>query len=349
MKKLIIAAALVVSTAALSQNQVIDLLRPSPWTIGIAIGKWIITDQKKIYYVEVVGEGSDIESARQHAFRMAVERAVGTVVSRETEAVNAQLRRDEIITYAAGYVQDYTVVDQRRVDHNVQVQMKVWVSHSAISNRLLNVSRDNGSVEGSKISEQINSVQRERQSADRLLSTVLADYPRRAFDITLAPTRVVLTDQRRGELQISFVVRWNQQYVASIDEVLQSIKQKSDCGKWYKQCNQAKAIKITGTNPSYFDDTVAYDLMHKEMVISRPQLLVSIQDQFGVTQYKQCYSAPELDYTNYAPWHYVELGGYAAALNLNAVKRFTVAVTLDKLPTRLLDRVDVAVVRSSHC
>ena len=51
MKKLIVAAALIVSTAVLAQTQVIELLRPSPWTIGIAIGKWIGKDQKKIFYV----------------------------------------------------------------------------------------------------------------------------------------------------------------------------------------------------------------------------------------------------------------------------------------------------------
>jgi len=349
MKQLIVAAALIVSTASLAQNQVAELLRPSPWTIGIALGKWIVRDHKKIFYVEVTAQANNLESARESAFRMAVERAVGTVVASEKEVQNYQLQRNEIITYASGYVDDYQLVQQQTLNNQTQVQMKVWVSHSAISSRLLNVSRDDGTVEGGKISEQIRSVQRERESADRLLSTVLADYPRRAFDIRLEPTRVVMTDQRQGELHIPFVVAWNSHYINSIAEVVTRINQKNDCNKWFRQCTGTSMITVAGQGVSYFDDTVAYDLMHREMILSRPQIQILIRDQFGTVQFRQCYSVPELDYSNYAPWHYVELGGYRAMLNTDSSKRFTIPVDLNKLPIKSLDRVDIAVVRKSGC
>ena len=349
MKKLIVAAALIVSTAALAQTQIVELLRPSPWTIGIAIGKWVFKDQKKIFYVEVTAQANNLESARESAFRMAVERAVGTVVSSEKEVANYQLRRNEIITYASGYVDDYQLVQQQTVNNQMQVQMKVWVSHSAISERLLNVSRDNGSVEGGRISEQIRSVQRERESADRLLSTVLADYPQRAFDIRLEPTRVIMTDQRQGELHIPFVVSWNSRYTNSIAEVVSRINQKSDCNKLFRQCTGASMITVAGEGVGYFDDTVAYDLMHREMLLSRPQIQISIQDQFGTVQFRQCYSAPELDYSSYATWHYIELGGYRATINTSSSKRFTIPIDLAKMPTKSLDQVDITVVRKSRC
>ena len=349
MKKLIVAAALIVSTAALAQTQIVELLRPSPWTIGIAIGKWVFKDQKKIFYVEVTAQANNLESARESAFRMAVERAVGTVISSEKEVVNFQLQRNEIITYASGYVDNYELVQQQTVNNQTQVQMKVWVSHSAISNRLLNVSRDAGSVEGGRISEQIRSVQRERESADRLLSTVLADYPRRAFDIRLEPTRVVMTDQRQGELHIPFVVSWNSRYINSITEVVTRINQKSDCNKLFRQCTGASMITVAGEGVGYFDDTAAYDLMHREMLLSRPQIQISIRDQFGTVQFRQCYSAPELDYSSYATWHYIELGGYRATINTSLTKRFTIPIDLAKMPTKSLDQVDIAVIRKSGC
>lgn len=349
MKILIAATALIVSFAALAQNQVVELLRPSPWTIGIVLGKWVIKDQKKIFYVEVTAQANNLESARESALRMAVERAVGTVISSEKEVQNYQLQRNEIITYASGYVDNYELVQQQTVGNQTQVQMRVWVSHSAISNRLLNVSRDDGSVEGGKISEQIRSVQRERESADRLLSTVLTDYPRRAFDIRLEPTRVIMTDQRQGELHIPFVVSWNSHYVNSIAEVVTRINQKTDCNKWFRQCTGASMITVAGEGVGYFDDTRAYDLMHREMVLSQPQIQILIRDQFGTVQFRQCYSAPELDYSSYAAWHYVELGGYRAMINTSSYKRFTIPVDLAKLPTKSLDRVDIAVVRKSGC
>jgi len=349
MKKLIVAAALIASTAALAQSQLIELLRPSPWTIGIVLGKWMVKDHKKIFYVEVTAQANNLESARESAFRMAVERAVGTVISSEKEVQNYQLQRNEIVTYASGYVDDYQLVQQQTVGNQTQVQMKVWVSHSAISNRLLNVSRDAGSVEGGRISEQIRSVQHERESADRLLSTVLADYPRRAFDIRLEPTRVIMTDQRQGELQIPFVVSWNSHYVNSIAEVITRINQKTDCNKWFRQCIGGSKIVVSSEAIGYFDDTVAYDLVHREMIISRPQIQISIRDKFGTVQFRQCYSAPELDYSNYTTWHYVELGGYRATINTGSSKRFTVSVDLAKLSTQSLDRVDIAIVRNSGC
>ena len=349
MKKLIAAAALILSTAALGQNQTIELLRPSPWTIGIALGKWMVKDQKKIFYVEVTAQADNLESARESAFRMAVERAVGAVISSETEVVNYQIQRKEIITYASGYVDDYQLVQQQTANNQTQVQMKVWVSHTAISSRLLNVSRDNGSVEGGRISEQIRSVQHERKSADRLLATVLADYPRRAFDIKLESTRVVITGQRQGELQIPFVVSWNSDYINSISEVVTRINQKNDCNKWFRQCKGTSMITVAGQGVGYFDDTMAYDLMHREMILSQPQIQILIRDQFGTVQFQQCYSVPELDYANYASWHYVELGSYRVVVNTNSTKRFTIPVDLAKLPARSLDRVDVAVVRKSGC
>ena len=343
----ILLGAVLISTTALAQNW--DILRPSPLTVGITLAQWAVKDQKRVYYVEVVGEGNSAESARQHAFRMAVERAVGTVVASDSEVENSRLRRDEIITYASGYVHDYLVLDQRESGRGIQVQLRVWVSHSAISSRLLNVSQDAGSVEGGRISEQIQSIQRERQSADQLLSAVLADYPRRAFDIRLEPTRVVITDQRQGELQIPFVIAWNSHYITSLSEIVTRINQKNDCNKWFRQCKGASMITVAGSAVGYFDDTVAYDLMHREMILSKPQIQISIKDQFGAVQFQQCYSAPELDYANYAPWHYVELGGYRAVVNTNTTKRFTIPVDLSRLPTRSLDRVDIAVVRRSGC
>ena len=349
MKKLIVAAALAVSTAALAQIQVMDLIRPSPWTIGIAIGKWIVKDQKKIFYVEVTAQADNLESARESAFRMAVERAVGTVVSSEKEVQNYQLQRNEIITYASGFVEDYQLVQQQTVNNQTQVQMKIWVSHSALSDRLLNVSRTAGTVEGGRISEQIRTVQHERASADRLLSSVLTDYPRRAFNVSLEPTRVVMNSQRQGELQIPFVVTWNAHYIRSLNEAVQSINQKANCNGWFSRCTSNSTVSIAGQGTSFFDDTMAYDLMHREMVISRPQLQISIQDQSGKVQFRQCMSAPELDYTSYAPGHFVELGGYKAMVNVGYSKRYTATIDLTTLPTGTLDRVEVLVIRSRQC
>lgn len=181
-----------VSVALTAHASVVELLLPTPWGIGIGIVRWIHEGSNQVLYVEAVGQGSTQEQARQQAFRLAVEHAVGTVIASETEVRGARLARDEIITYASGYVDRFEIVRQQQVGNQVQVQMKIWVKHNKLANRLLNKSETHGTIAGGRISEQLKSLQHTRSSGDRLLNTVLADYPTRAFDIKLDHTRVFL-------------------------------------------------------------------------------------------------------------------------------------------------------------
>ena len=350
MKKHIALLCCVLAVSATAQTQaVIDVLKPSPISVGITVAHWMLKQQKRVFYVEVTGEGSTLEQARQHGFRMAVERAVGTIVSSETEVENSRLQRDEIITYASGYVSDFRVDNQYVVDGRTRADMRVWVSHSALANRLLNASRDSGTVEGARISEQIRSVQNERQSADRLLATVLSDYPKRAFDISLDPARTVLTAQRQGELQLSFTVNWNKHYLTSLSEAVQAINQRTDCGKFFTGCKYTSSIVVQHKASSYFDDVNAYDRMQREMVLSRPQVRLVIKDQNNTARFSQCFSLPELSHSGYASSYYADVSGYSAVINSQKIKKFTVNVDLSKLPTSHLDRVDIDIIRSNRC
>lgn len=348
MKKLILAVSLAVSTAALAQTQFIELLRPSPWTIGIVLGKWLVKDQKKIFYVEVTAEANNLESARQSAFRMAVERAVGAVISSEIEVQNYRIQRNEIISYASGYVDDYQLVQQQTVDNQTQVQMKVWVSHSALRDRLLNVSKTAGTVEGGRISEQILSIQRERDSGDRILATVLADYPQRAFDVVLEPTRVTLDANRRAQLHIPFWLKWNEHYLQSLKTAVTTINQRQGCDTWLAKCRVASKIEVAGV-AGYFDDTRAYEMADREMVFSRPQVQITLKDTNNTVRFRQCFSVQELDYSNTAAWHYVEIGGMTATVNPARTRRHTAVIDLENLPKHALDQVEITLIRGNRC
>lgn len=338
------------ATTATAQTQsVIDAFKPSPVSVGITVAHWMLKQQKRVFYVEVTGEGGTLEQARQHGFRMAVERAMGTIVSSETEVENSQLRRDEIVTYASGHVSDYRVDNQYVVNGRTRADMRVWVSHSALANRLLNVSRDSGTVEGARINEQLRSIQQEREAADRLLNTVLADYPKRAFDISLDPARTILTSQRQGELQLSFTINWNKHYLTSLSEAVQAINQRTDCGKFFTGCKYASSIMVRHQVNSYFDDANAYNRMQQEMVLSHPQVRLVIKDQRNTAQFSQCFSLPELSHSGYASSYYADVSGYSAVINSQKTKKFTVNVDLSKLPTSHLDRVDIDIIRSNRC
>lgn len=354
LKRLLIAVSASVVLTSAQGVTIADVLR-SPLGTGISVARWIYeASSEKVLYVEVIGEGATVEQARQQGFRLAVEHAVGTVVSSETEVRNDRQVRDEIITYASGYVDRFEVVEQQKVGNRVLVNLKVWVKPSKIANRLLNRSATAGAVEGGRISTQIQTLQHERTSGDRLLNSVLADYPKRAFVIEMDKTRVVFDANRTGQLEVAFYLSWSPVYLESIAEALTAINQRSDCGGLFGCQNVASQIDVVrpgfgSTTQTWFDDTVADQMVRKEMIQSQPTIRIAILDTAGREQFKQCFYAKELDYRDHSAWYYVNQTHNKVAINGRAVKRFNTFIDLSRLPTASLDQVKITIVRGPNC
>jgi len=354
-RRLLIAVGTALAVTAAHSVTIVDVLR-SPIGTGITVARWIYeaSATEKVLYVEVTSDGATAEQARQHGFRLAVEHAVGTVVASETEVRNDRVARDEIITYASGYVDRFEVVNQQQVGNRVQVNMKVWVRPSRIANRLLNRSATAGVVEGGRISTQIQTLQYERTSGDRLLKSVLADYPRRAFVINLDRTQVVFDANRTGQLEVAFWLSWSPEYLESVAEALSAINQRSDCGGLFGCRNVSSQIDVVrpglgSTTQTWFNDRVADQMVRREMVQSNPTIRVAIVDTAGTEQFKQCFYAKELDYRDHSAWYYVNQDHNRVSINGKAVKRYNTFIDLSRLPTANLDQVKIAIVRSSNC
>jgi hypothetical protein len=355
LKRLLVAvgAATVLTSA---QGVTIGDLIGSPLSAGITVARWIYesASSEKVLYVEVVGEGATVDQARQQGFRLAVEHAVGTVVSSETEVRNDRQTRDEIITYAAGYVDRFQVVEQQRVGNRVLVNMKVWVRPSKIANRLLNRSATAGTVEGGRINTQIQTLQHERTSGDRLLKSVLADYPKRAFVIEMDKTQVIFDANRTGQLEIAFYLTWSRAYLDSVAEALAAINQRSDCGGLFGCRNVASQIDVVrpglgSATQAWFNDKIADQMVRKELIQSQPTIRVAIVDTAGTEQFKQCFYAKELDHRDHSAWYYVNLDYNKVTINGQAVKRFNTYIDLSRLPAASLDQVKITIVRGPNC
>jgi len=349
-------AAATVSLALTTSATSASVFFTVPWSVGISVVQWIYERSEKVLYVEVVGEGATLDQARHQGFRLAVEHAVGTVVSSETEVRNSHMVRDEIITYASGYVDRFEIVEQQEYDGRVQVKMKIWVKHSRLANRLLNRSAAAGHVEGGRISAQLETLKHERSSGDRLLKSVLADFPARAFDIRLEKTQVFMDNHRNGQLEVAFYLGWNQHYLDSISEAIKRINQRPDCGRFPGCANYAAEITVIkkGFAPNavaWFDDVNARNLIQREIVGSRPTIRLSVLDISGQERYKQCLIYNELDRLNgYAPWHYVTVpNSQQLAIDGQKVKRFNHYVNLSSVPPAELDQVKITVVRAGDC
>jgi hypothetical protein len=329
-------------------------LMPNVWTIGIHLAQWMVKEQKQLFYVEITSQGRDVKEAREQAFRLAVEQAVGSVISTDTRVQLGRLQRDEIIVYSSGFVDNFEIVDQRQVGSFVQVKMRVWVSHSRLANRLLSESRTAGSVEGGRITQQVESFQHQRQTGDRLLMSVLRDFPQRGFDLTASQTRVIIDQQRRPVLQIPVTVSWNRHYLDSLAEVVRSINQRSDCREWgilvkTPTCEARSRISV-GRTVGYFDDSNAWSAINREMMMSRPQILLQLLDASNQVRHQDCFGVVELDqHLGYVRNPFVETGGGNVVIADQMTRTFNLLVYLDEINTRDLDRVEVRVIRLLDC
>jgi hypothetical protein len=99
------------------------------------------------------------------------------------------------------------------------------------------------------------------------------------------------------------------------------------------------------TTQTWFNDTVADQMVRKEMIQSQPTIRVAIVDTAGTEQFKQCFYAKELDHRDHSALHYVKLNNNKVAINGGAVKRYNTYVDLARLPATNLDQIRVDIVR----
>lgn len=287
---------------------------PSPLGIVLTVGKWIYDSVKKeqVYYIEVEGRGATADQARDNGFRLAVEQALGTVIASETKVVNGRIQRDEIISYASGYISRFELINVEPGTPETRVQMKVWISRSALSNRLLARSAKSGDVDGPVASVQLQTLNQERATGDRLLQTVLNDFPKRAFEIKLDPTDVV-RQNRAAQLEVVFEMQWSQDYLRSLWAALDTVS--------YRGSNPVSIIGVNsgGLFRGYggqarFDDTVKYEQLVKTMVLSEPSILFVVRGPNREILSSGCYNRPELDnqtrYSGDTGRRFVELSAY---------------------------------------
>jgi len=288
-------AALVATQAQAQINPgVIAVFKPSPLGIVLTVGQWILlNDNKRVYYIEVAGRGATESQARNNGFRLAVEQALGTLISSETEVQNGRIVRDEIISYAAGFVDRFEIVGSRSIDNEVEVTMKVWVGRSALADRLLNRTEQSGQVDGARASVQLQTLNQERATGDAILQQVLNDFPKRAFDIELKPTDVV-RQNRSAIMEINFRMTWNRDYLRSLWTALEATSQRTN--------RPAATITVNGGGwfggfggAAKYDDAVKLQLLANRMLFGLPTVLVTIRGAGREVLFTSCYMYQELD------------------------------------------------------
>ncbi len=328
-------------------------ITPSPLGIVLTVGKWIYdsTSKKQVYYIEVAGQGNTPTEARDNGFRLAVEQALGTLISSETEVQNGRIVRDEIVSYAAGFVDRFEITETRTAAAGTLVFMRVWVVRSALSDRLLNRSTKSGEVDGARATVQLQTLNEERVTGDRLLQQVLNDFPKRAFDIELKPTDVV-RQNRSAQMELNFVVRWNRDYLRSLWTALEATA--------YRGPNAVSTIGVNSGSlfgfggQARFDDMQKYQALVRALVGTAPAVLVTVRGNGRDVLHAACYQYQELDHQpryHVTTDRFVELSPYAATAFVNGAYKMKsrIQIPINAAVLNQATAVDMEIVTQRQC
>lgn len=321
----------------------------------ITVGQWIVLNTKRVYYIEVDSRGDTFEDAKNEAFRLAIEQAVGTLILSETESQNYRLRRNDIVTYASGYVDRFEITNRGQFAGETRLRVRVWVAHSAIAGRLLHQQAEPREISGTTIATQIQTFQQQQQSGDRVLNTVLQDFPHRAFDVSMEPARVVMDTQRQGQLQVPFVVGWSKTYLKALEETLRNINQYPQCTSIGADCTRARsrfelAVNVFAKDPgAWFNDDYVWNISMQNMTEDRPVYRLTLNTVTG-RKLTYCYNAPELvDGFEYRPRYFANIGPGLIRVNGLNRERVVLTVPLTQLPVQDVTQAHVDIVRQSKC
>ena len=136
-----------------------------PSDIRLETNNYIESNDKVISLV-VSGTGQTKEEATQNALRSAIEQAFGTFVSANTEVLNDELIKDEIITISSGNIQSYEELSYTKNESGLfEISVKAVVS----INKLVEFAQSKGAsteLAGSLFVNNIEIKEKNRENED---------------------------------------------------------------------------------------------------------------------------------------------------------------------------------------
>lgn len=314
----------------------------------------LITNQSAppVHYIQVESTAPDLETAKQQAFRQAIELVVGTVVVNETESKRQQLIRNDVINHSSGFVDRYKILNQTEVNGSVKITVDIWVAHSAIANRILNNSTTAGELDGDRIHAQASTALNQLATGERLLNTVLADFPQRAFDVKIGVAEVMIDSRRQIQISVPITVTWNQTYIKSLEDALSRINQYRRCGEWLADCSRLPSIVIKKSGllaqdtGAWFNDDRAVALMFNQLMLSQPTYRVTLHGEQDLVYCAPAYNITGQDQSQ----QYLFYAGKTSTV-IYSNKQATTNGKLDYpwQDARETNKITVEILRSSQC
>ena len=303
--------------------------------------------------IRVQGIGDTLQQAKENAFKTAVELQVGSVLVTELESKDNKLVRNEIVNYSAGYIDNYSVVETTAYNNKVSIIMDVHVSSSKIADRILGVGSNTKLFDNERHSTQYNTYIGTKNNGDKLLKSLLNDYPKRAYVVTQLQHRFGVDTQRSPFIEIGFKFNWNYNYLSAFNEVLTLTEDGSNGlfrtspGNIIIMAKDPNDYVFGKKNHYKFNDVLITESIRNRFNNNVPRIQLTIYTQNNNVLFVQCY-VPE-SFTGTKPSLYSM--GDTLIVYGNQVENNIIRLHLSNMndTIRSIERFELAVVSNETC
>ena len=178
--------------------------------------------------IQVQGEGSSFEEAKQSAFKVAIDQEVGVILDTERHLKNGKIVHNQILSYSAGYIISSSLIHHVIIrDRNLhQVTFDVTVASSLLKDFVLSSNHNTKSFNIDDIKAQTQSSKETHKDGMDLLDSTLKFFPNKAFNIEMHDFSVIVNyhDPRKFHLHVPYTLSWNQKYLVALQEALTLFK-----------------------------------------------------------------------------------------------------------------------------
>ena len=238
--------------------------------------------------IQVQGEGSSFEEAKQNAFKVAIDHQVGVILDTERSLRNGKIVHNQILSYSAGYIISSSLIHHIIIrDRNLhQVTFDVTVASSQLKNFLLSSNHNTKSFNINDIKAQTESIKETYKDGMDLLDSTLKFFPKNAFNVETHDFSVVANyhDPNKHFLHIPYSITWNQEYLVALQELLIKFEVEGvipfvnfDEGKIYIDYTLMRKLKQTFNG----NDKVLLNINSLHTDISINSCVQSIRDKPG--------------------------------------------------------------------
>ena len=251
-------------------------------------------------YIRTTGVGNTYEEAKNNAFKEAIEHHLGVVIASERESHNNNLTKNEILAYSSGYVDEYKIISQQTTGNKVHLVIDVKLALLRISDRIMSNGKDNKYLDGAKHDSQYKSFMENKQNGDKIIASVLSDYPSRAFLINQNKYIIKIDSNRNLTLSIPYTMEWNPNYIASFHDATKvvadgklSFLEKSGIGQKYPG-----AVSIENESYYFSDNVIPLKIVYGMLAGNEPNINVKLKDSSNQSHYSKCFT-PSVTYDNF--------------------------------------------------